>query len=397
MSLAMREGHDLIVPGLATAHSHAFQRALRGRTQRRRGSFWSWRGLMYELAAALNPEDLYALSRFAYTELARCGITAVGEFHYVHHQSDGTPYADRTELADAVIRAALDVGIRITLLRVLYHRPGWGRELEGAQRRFSDADLDDALTDITQLQRRWADEPRVRVGVAPHSVRAVPLPWIVESARFAASHELPFHMHVSEQRREIQECIAEHGRRPVTLLAETGVLGPRFVAVHATHLADEEVRALEDSFVCLCRTTERDLGDGLARTSDLVHAGATLCFGTDSHAVSDPFEEARAAELDERSRTQSRARLEASALLSAASEHGYAAIGMPGLEAADRVRLDARDPALVGAKDETLDDAIIFGAGPSAVRSVEVAGTELALDLRGASEAFEAAMARLAP
>lgn len=396
MSVARRDGDRLLLPGLATAHSHAFQRALRGRTQRRSGSFWSWRGLMYALAAKLDPDDVHVLSRYAFAELARAGVTAVGEFHYLHHQPDGTPYADRTALADRVIAAALEVGIRITLLRVIYERPGHGRALEGAQRRFSDPSVDLALADVEALAARWKDEPRVRVGVAPHSVRAVTLPSIVEAARFAEARGLPFHMHVSEQRREIHECLAEHGRRPVELLAEAGVLGPRFVAVHATHLADDEVRMLGGRFACLCRTTERDLGDGLPRTTDLALAGARLCFGADSHAVSDPFEEARAAELDERSRTERRSLLEAPALLAAASAEGYAAIGMDGLEREDEVELDARDPALAGPRDDaTLDDVIVFGASPSAVRAVRVAGRALEPDVDAMREAFVARLEAL--
>ncbi len=397
MNLAQRDGDRIRLPGLATAHSHAFQRALRGRTQRRSGSFWSWRGLMYELAQKLTPDDVRVLSRYAFAELARAGVTAVGEFHYLHHQPDGTPYGDRSELADAVIGAALDVGLRIALLRVIYERPGHGRALEGAQRRFSDRSIDDALADVDALIARWKHEPRVRIGVAPHSVRAVSLPSIVEAARFAAARDLPFHMHVSEQRREIHECLAEHGARPVQLLADAGVLGPRFVAVHATHLADDEVRALGGAFVCVCRTTERDLGDGLPRTSELVRAGARLCFGVDSHALSDPFEEARAAELDERSRTEHRSLLEATALLTAASAAGYAAIGMEGLAAADEVVLDALDPGLAGARDATLDDAVVFGAGPSAVRAVRVGGAALDLDLASARAAFVARLVALAP
>jgi len=351
---------------------------------------------MYELVERLEPDDLYALSRFAFAELAHCGVTAVGEFHYVHHQADGTPYENRTELAEAVVRAALDVGIRICLLRVVYNRPGYGRTPEGAQRRFCDPDLDHALADIEQLRTRYADEPKVRIGVAAHSLRAVPLPWVERAARFAEERELPFHMHVSEQRREIQECLAEHGRRPVEVLSDAGVLSPRFVAVHATHLADREVRLLDGCFVCLCRTTERDLGDGLARTRDLVREGARLCFGVDSHALSDPFEEARAAELDERSRTGKRAIFEAPDLLRAAGETGYASIGMAGLAGEDRVLLSARDPALAGAVDETLDDAIVFGAAPSAVQAVSVGGRELDIELTASQVAFTTALDRLA-
>ena len=403
MSVARLEGTRIVLPGIATAHSHAFQRALRGRTQRKSGSFWSWRGLMYALAEKLTPDDLFDLSRFAFVELASAGVTAVGEFHYVHHQPDGTPYDDRTELASAVVRAALDAGIRISLLRVLYHRPGHGRAIEGSQRRFFDASLDDALDDVSSLAKAFAGDPRVAVGLAPHSVRAVPIAWIEGAHRFAEAHAMPLHMHVSEQRREIQECLAEHGRRPVTLLDERGVLGPRFVAVHATHLDDDEVRALgrARAFCCLCRSTERDLGDGLPRTSDLLGAGARLCFGVDSHALSDPFEEARAAELDERSRTEKRVvAAEAGALLEASSGEGYAAIGMQGREHEDEVVLDATAPALVGTSATYVDDAVIFGAGPRCVREVTVAGERIVEDGRHvraeeAREAYVRALARL--
>jgi formimidoylglutamate deiminase len=378
--IARREGERIILPGLATAHSHAFQRGLRGRTQRRASggdSFWSWRGLMYHLAEGLDPERIYELSRRAYEELARAGVTAVGEFHYVHHQVDGTPYHDRTVLAQAVIAAARDVGLRIALLRVLYQRAGQGREPEGAQRRFADASLDDALADVDALAAQYTAVPEVVVGVAPHSVRAVSRAWIGEAARFARERGMPFHMHVAEQRRELVECTAEHGVPPVRMLAEDGVLGDRFVAVHATHLEADEVAALgaARAFVCICRTTERDLGDGLCDAAALVEAGARLCTGVDSHALSDPFEEARAIELDDRSRAEARhVAAEATALLEAASASGYAAIGMAGLEGEDRVELDAGDPALADAEDAYLDDHVVFAAGPRAVARVEVAG-----------------------
>lgn len=379
------DGEALSLPGLATAHSHAFQRALRGRTHRplapSRGgaSFWSWRGLMYELAAKLDPDTIYALSRYAYVELAMSGVTAVGEFHYVHHQPDGQPYDDRTALADAVVRAAIDAGLRVCLLRVLYQRPGLGRALEPTQRRFSDADVDDALRDVETLRARWAAEPRVRVGVAPHSVRAVPLEGVRAGGAFAEEHNLPFHMHVSEQRREVRECLAEHGRRPVQLLADEGVLTDRFVGVHATHLDAREIAALGASraFACVCRTTERDLGDGLPSLTPMLAAGARLCFGTDSHAISDPFEEARATELDERSRLERRALVDAGALLGAASAEGYAAIGMAGLETEDRVTLDG--PELAGAAPP-YEDAVVFAANARCVRTVEVAGARIVED-----------------
>ncbi len=381
-SIARRDGRRIVLPGLVSAHSHAFQRGLRGRTQRRsaRGSFWSWRALMYRFAERLDPDRIYALSRFAYAELVLSGVTAVGEFHYVHHAPDGRPYAERTAMADAVIRAARDVGLRISLLRVLYARGGAGRAAEGAQRRFCDRDVDDALRDVEALHQRYAADPFVRVGIAPHSVRAVPLPWLKAAARYSEERRLPLHIHVAEQRREIEECLAEHGRRPVTLLAEEGLVGPRFVAVHGTHLCPAEVRALGGSFVCVCRSTERDLGDGLPDVTGLVGAGARLCVGVDSHASSDAFDELRAVELDERTRTEARTRLDATRLLVAGTRDGAEAIGFGALD--DEVELDANDPALAGSEDIDADDVVVFVATPRAVRRVRIGGNEVVAEGR---------------
>ena len=401
-----REASHLVLPGLATAHSHAFQRAMRGHVQRAPvpevppkaadaivsgpharttpvgpGSFWSWREAMFALADALDPETIYDLSHFAFVELALAGVTCVGEFHYVHHQPGGAPYADRTLLADAVIRAALDAGVRITLLRVVYERAGFGRVVEHGQRRFFDARVDDALADVDTLKARWKDEPRVRVGLAPHSLRAVSRPSFEACIRYADTHAMPLHAHVSEVSREVRECLAEHGVRPVELLSAMGALSPRFTAVHATHLSPNEIALFgaARANACICRTTERDLGDGFPDVSGLVRAGAGLVTGTDSHASSCPFEEARAIELDERPRTQARTvALDADRLLSALSTEAYAALGW-GAEP-DEVRLDANDPALVGASDARLSDAVIFAAGPRAVRDVIVAGNRIVED-----------------
>ena len=403
-----RVGDELHLPGLASAHSHAFQRGLRGLTQRRSpagmGDFWSWRGLMYHLAEQLSPEDVFRLSRFAFAELALSGVTAVGEFHYLHHQADGTPYADRLELADAVVRAARDVGLRITLLRVLYARAGAGRAPGGAQRRFSDLRVEDGLADVEALAARYAQDPCVAVGVAPHSVRAVPRAWLGEAARFASARALPLHAHVSEQRAELEECRAEHGMTPVRLLSEEGALSARFVAVHATHLeaGEAELMGGAHAFACICRTTERDLGDGLANVASMADCGLRICLGVDSHASSCPFEEARAVELDERTRAEGRVvAAEASALLRAATADGYAALGLDGREAEDEIVLDAHDPALAGAQPDTLDESVVFGAGARAVREVKVAGRDvvhegqLVLDYQGAREAFEACLKKL--
>lgn len=386
MSEARREGDAIVLPGLVSAHSHAFQRGLRGRThalaRAGEGSFWSWRGLMYRFAAGLDPESLFALSRLAFRELARGGVTAVGEFHYVQHQPDGTPYDDRVVLADAVIRAARDVGIRITLLRVLYARGGWGRPLEPAQRRFVDGDVDDALADVDELRKRFANDEAVRFGLAPHSVRAAPVEWLRAARDYCAEHGLPLHAHVAEQRREIAECLAEHGRRPVELLADEGVLSERFVAVHATHLRPHEARLLGEakSFACLCRTTERDLGDGSPNVQELRGAGVRLCVGVDSHARSDGLEELRAIELDERIRAEGRAlAADGSALLEAGTSEGSAAIGQTA--EGDTLTLDTNDPSLLGAPESgpALTDSVIFGADTRAITEVTVAGTPIAL------------------
>ncbi len=372
-----------VMPGLATAHSHAFQRALRGRTQRRAtraGTFRGWREEMYRLAERLRPDDLYAISRFAYTELAMSGVTAVGEFHYVHHGPGGRPYADRLELADAVVRAARDVGIRICLIRTAYLRAGYEQSAAPAQERFIDPSVDEVLMDLDLLRSRYADDPNVAVAAAAHSVRAVPLPQIRTLAAYAVANGLPFHMHVCEQRGELEECKAEHGTTPVALLSGEGLLSSRFVAVHATHLDEAEVAALGDnrSFVCICRTTERDLGDGLPTTSGLLCAGARLCVGVDSHAGENAFEEVRAVELDERSRLEMRhAAAEGPDLLDAATKQGYAACGFDGQWREDRVCLDRDDPSIAAIDPELASDAVLFGATPRAVKSVSVAGKQV--------------------
>lgn len=388
-SVRLADGH-WVMPGLATAHSHAFQRALRGRTQRRStraGTFWGWRDEMYRLVERLRPDDLYAVARFAYTELAMSGVTAVGEFHYLHHGPGGRPYADRIELADAVIRAARDVGLRICLIRTAYLRAGYRQPAVPAQERFIDPTIDLVLRDLDALRSRYADDPYVAVAAAAHSIRAVPLPDIRALSAYAQEHELPFHMHVCEQRAELEECSAEYGKTPVALLSEAGILSSRFVAVHATHLDEVEVAALGDnrSSVCICRTTERDLGDGLPPTSDLLEAGARLCVGVDSHACENAFEEVRAVELDERSRLEKRhAATDAPVLLDAATRIGYAACGFDECWKADHVRLDPNDPSIAAIGPGHAPDAILFGAAPRAVRSVVVAGKQIIVDGRHA-------------
>lgn len=372
------------LPALATAHSHAFQRALRGDAQRRgpagTDDFWSWRTAMYRLAESLTPESIFAISRVAFRELYRAGVRTVGEFHYVHHQPDGTPYAERTLLADAVIAAARDARLRIALLRVVYHRAGAGRPPEGAQRRFSDPTLDAAIADVDALRLRYRGAADVRVGVAPHSVRAVPPSWLGPIAAYAREHGLPIHMHVAEQPAEVRACLEESGRRPVELLADLGVLDERFVAVHATHLGPGEAALLgaARAFVCLCPTTERDLGDGLPDVTALQDAGVRLCAGVDGHVMTHPLEDLRAIELGERLRTGKRIALRAEGRTPAeelwriGSVEGARAVGFA--DAGGAVTIDRGAPELELVKEEHLLDAAVYSGGPSVVVACEGSG-----------------------
>ena len=289
-----------LLPGLVNAHSHAFQRVIRGRTERRSAahdSFWTWREMMYAAATRLSPDDLYDASRMAFLEMAAGGICAVGEFHYLHHTPEGTRYADENELAKQVVRAARDVGLRIALLRVAYARAGWNTPPNARQARFIERDAQAFLKGTETLEKDIAREAAsgAWVGVAPHSVRAVPLDYLREVNAFAAEHEMPVHMHVAEQPAEVAACLEEHGRTPVALLADEGMLGARFTAVHAVHITPDEARSLaaERAHVCACPTTERNLGDGIVPADLLLGAGVRVSLGTDSHTQIDLLEDAR--------------------------------------------------------------------------------------------------------
>jgi formimidoylglutamate deiminase len=366
----------LVLPALATAHSHAFQRAMRGDAQRPGpDDFWSWRAAMYRTASSLDPESIHRISRVAYRELYGAGVRTVGEFHYVHHQPDGTPYDERTAMSDAVVRAAKDEGMRISLLRVAYHRAGPDRPADPGQRRFYDGSVADVLRDVDALRAKYAGDPDVRVGVAPHSVRAVPPEWIAELSAYAARESLPFHMHVAEQPREIVECVAETGKRPVELLADLGVLSDRFVAVHATHLEPHEASLLgaARSFACICPTTEADLGDGLPYLGSLRASGARLCTGIDSHVITDPIADLRGLETLARLRTQKRvtfaplapARTPAEQLWREGSRNGALACGFP--DEGGSVKIARSHPALDLVPEELLLDAVVFGGSSSMI------------------------------
>ncbi|GLX54420.1 formimidoylglutamate deiminase [Streptomyces hygroscopicus subsp. hygroscopicus] len=374
----------LTLPGLANAHSHAFHRALRGTVQIGSGTFWTWREVMYSVADRLTPDTYHALARAVYAEMALAGITCVGEFHYVHHAHGGTPYADPNAMGEALIAAAAEAGIRITLLDTCYLSAGFGRAPDTHQLRFSDGSAEAWAERCAALKER----DHARIGAAIHSVRAVPADQLATVAHWAEERRAPLHVHLSEQTAENDACLAAHGRTPARLLADHGVLGPRTTGVHNTHLTDEDIALLGGSRTgtCMCPTTERDLADGIGPAAALQRAGSPLSLGSDSHAVIDLLEEARAMELNERLRTRTRGHWTAAALLRAATADGHAALGWdeagriePGALAdlttiaLDSVRTAGPEPRL-GA------ETAVFAAGAADVRHTVVGGRRIVRD-----------------
>jgi formiminoglutamate deiminase len=319
----------LVLPGLANCHSHAFHRALRGRTQRERGTFWTWRDQMYAVAGRLDPGTYFCLARATYTEMALAGITAVGEFHYVHHDPSGSAYSAPNAMGEALIAAAREVGIRIALLDTCYLASGFGRPPSGVQIRFSDESSEGWAARVEGLAGEYSSARDVVVGAAVHSVRAVPRDQIPTIAKWAVDHQAPLHVHVSEQIAENAACLEAHGVTPTQLLADAGVLSDRCSAVHVTHLTESDLALLGQSRTNadLCPTTERDLADGIGRSLALHEAGCPLTLGSDSHAVIDLFEEMRAVELHERLSTRERGHWQAASLLEAATGAGQRSLG----------------------------------------------------------------------
>jgi formimidoylglutamate deiminase len=414
-----------MLPGMVNAHSHAFQRVIRGRTEYRGAhasdSFWTWREEMYAASERLTPEDVYDASRMAFLEMALSGITSVGEFHYLHRTPEGKKYDDPNLLAKEVVRAARDVGIRIALLRVAYERAGYRKEPDARQRRFIEPDPALFMHDAARLSDdlgRWGGPvaPPAWAGVAPHSVRAVTVEYLREVSAFARASGMPLHMHVAEQPAENEACLAEHGRTAVALLAAEGVLGTNFTGVHAVHVTAEEVALLgaAGACVCACPTTERNLGDGVVPADALLGAGVAVALGTDSHAQIDLLEDARELEYHLRltslrrnvlapaaaigggggavdgSRAEGRqedaARAEgrgmsalAARLFECATASGALSIGAhagsfePG-RAADFFTVDLEDPSVAGACAEDLLPAVVFSLSRAAVRETAVGG-----------------------
>jgi formiminoglutamate deiminase len=376
----------LVVPGLANAHSHAFHRALRARTEQGKGTFWTWRERMYGVAEALDPDRYLALARATFAEMALAGVTTVGEFHYVHHGPGGVPYDDPNAMGGAVVAAAAAAGVRLTLLDTCYLTGGVGRTLEGTQLRFGDGDAARWAERVDALRADLGDPAGVRVGAAVHSVRGVPPDQVPAVAGWALAHDAPLHVHLSEQVAENEACLAAFGRTPTEVLHDAGALGPTTTVVHATHVAEHDRTLLgaAETTACLCPTTERDLADGIGPAAALRDAGCALALGSDSQSVVDLLEEARGIEAHERLASQQRGHFAAGELLAAAANHaclGWSDVGRIATgQRADLVALDTRSVRTAGG---AVGAALaVFAATAADVTDVVVDGRPVVRDRR---------------
>jgi formimidoylglutamate deiminase len=378
-----RDGERLVgralMPGFVNDHSHAFQRGLRGTVERvdpnhPHDDFWTWRERMYALAEGLDPTSMREAGRRCYAEMLSAGYTSVTEFHYVHHSPDGGPHGDPNAMAEALIAAAEDAGIRLLLLPVAYVR--------GGVPRFRDADLDGFLSRVEALRGYAEARPPVEIGVAAHSVRAVPRSWLEGLARYSDANGLALHVHADEQPGEIEGCVREHGMRPIELLAESGFLGPYTTVVHATHANGRELDLVSEhgASVCACPTTEGNLGDGFLPAEEILGRGIPLSVGSDSHVRIDPFEELREIETNARRLSGRRNVLirpgetsPASWLLRAGWGRDALGRGSP----ADLVEIDLTHPAVTDVGPEALPAALVFGAGSAVVAGAWVAGRKV--------------------
>ena len=374
----------VVLPGLANAHSHAFHRALRGRTHAGGGNFWTWREQMYAVTRHLDPDTYFELARAVYAEMALAGMTVVGEFHYLHHGVDGRPYADPNAMGHALVAAAREAGVRLTLLDTCYLAGGLSGDghlpLDDVQQRFSDGDVDAWAARVAGLE----GDDTTRIGAAVHSVRAVPRDQLAPMAELARGRVV--HAHVSEQPGENLATQVHYGATPTELLAEAGLLDDRFTAVHATHLTDGDVAALGGAraTACFCPTTERDLADGIGPARALAEAGARLSLGSDQHGVIDPFEEARGLEMHERLASNERGRFAPDDLLDVATARGYDCLGW-----SDGGRLEAGALAdLVAVRLDTVGTVgskagqVLYSATRADVDTVVVAGRAVVEDGR---------------
>jgi formimidoylglutamate deiminase len=379
-----------ILPGFVNAHSHAFQWGLRGQVQRdgQGGSFFSWRDRMFDLVAELDIEDVFQLSRRAYRAMRSAGYTTIGEFHYLHHRPDGSPYQPETALAEAVVEAARSVDVRLCLLHSAYLRPsGVDPRISPGQVRFLDPSAEaflerhDLLSDLlTEI-----DDPLISLGVAPHSIRTVSRDDLWQLAR---ETDGPLHIHLNEQAREVDEALAEYGERPLDVVAEAGLLGPRTTLIHMTQSTRDELELTLGSGagICFCPTTERDLGDGIGPSRDCLELDIPLSIGSDSQVQIEPFAELRLLEAHERLRHQARLLLpsgpgqsRAARLLEIGTSGGARALRVPSGAIrrgawADLVEVDLTDPDLEGFEPDLLPDLLVFSATPRSIRATWVAG-----------------------
>jgi formimidoylglutamate deiminase len=380
-----------LLPGFVNVHSHSFQRLIRGKSESRIISgkdFWSWRGTMYHAASRLDPQDVYDVARMAFLEMVLTGTTTVGEFHYLHNAPNGQPYDDPNLLSKQVIAAAQSVGIRIVLLRTAYLRSGYELPRDPGQIRFFES-ASAFLENMSALIHHFsAAQSEVHFGVAPHSVRAVPLPDLKKIAAWSRENKLPLHMHVAEQVAENAVCLREYGFTPVHLLSRERILGPDFTAVHAIHIRGDEIAMLADAnaTICSCPTTERNLGDGIIAADNVMAAGVRVAFGSDSQAEIDPLEDARELDYHLRLEQQERAILDqiaaqtlASRLFDCATAQGARALDLPGGELipgsfADFFTIDLNDVSIAGHSAEDLLPIIVFALNRSAIRDVVVNG-----------------------
>jgi formimidoylglutamate deiminase len=391
-----------LFPGLANAHSHAFQRLFRARAEGRTAfgkaagadTFWTWREQMYRAAAFISPEAMYDVARAVYLEMLASGITVVGEFHYLHNAPDGTPYADPNELALTLIHAAQSVGIRIVLLRSAYLRAGFNLPPHPGQRRFYETE-DAYLSNLDSLLTVAANQPQVTVGSAPHSIRAVPLDTLKRIHAFARERNLPVHIHLSEQPAENEACLAEYGHTPLMLLAENDILGSRTTLIHAIHMTEPEFEQTghAGAHICSCPTTERNLGDGIFPADRAARLGISVCYGTDSQAQIDILEDARQSEYNLRLIHRERGILDGIQgeigpyLFHCATASGHSALGLnggslhPGVkQSADFFTADLNDLAFLGADKQSLAMQAVFALSRSAIRDVAVAGKLVLID-----------------
>ncbi len=381
--------NQCLTRGLVNCHSHSFQRMIRGRVERRNPArphddFWSWRQQMYQAAQQYTPEELEVIATWTFLEMLESGITHVGEFHYVHHQPDGTSYPNHNETALAIARAADKVGIGLTLIRAVYLRAGFERELEPAQKRFIDTNLEFSLESIRSLIQQG-----LSVAVAPHSIRAVPAPQLEKLGAFARKYELPLHIHASEQTGELLQSQAEYGLSPIELLQRHQVLGPHTTLVHAIHLSEADRQHIinSNSLICSCPTTERNLGDGIVDSVALQQAGVRLCLGSDSNCQINLLEDARQLEYHQRLKLQQRAVHKtkgtiASQLWQCATRNGDLSLRLTSRELkvgapATFLLWDLTTPELAGVSSEYLLDQIVFSASPVSIAQVMSQGTTL--------------------